>query len=105
MIILEFLKAHMNRGLRPDFYFFRDAHGNEIDLLVRKGGRFTPSEIKSAATFTPDFLKGIERFRNLLGRRCTGGVVVYDGAEPFTIRGTQVLNPLVHAQAAGLFSR
>ncbi len=104
LVILEVFKAHLNRGLRPDLYFFRDTHGNEVDLLIRKGGRLTPIEIKSAATFTPDFLKGIERFRDLLGRRCTGGLVVYDGAEPFTIRGTQVLNPLVHPQAAGLFA-
>jgi len=32
-------------------------------------------DIKSAATFTPDFLKGIERFRRALGGRCSAGIV------------------------------
>jgi predicted AAA+ superfamily ATPase len=102
-VILEFLKARLNRGMRPELYFFRDTHGNEVDLVVREGRTLIPVEIKSAATFTRDFLKGIERFRNIVRQRSAEGFVLYDGPERFTVKGTNVLNPILH-QAVEKFS-
>jgi len=104
LVILEYLKARMNRGRRPGLYFYRDTHGNEVDLLLREGGRLIPVEIKSAATFTPDFVKGIERFRSVLGKRSAGGFVLYDGHERFTVKGTKVLNPIVHGPEEDIFN-
>jgi predicted AAA+ superfamily ATPase len=104
LVILEFLKARMNRGKRPEIYFHRDTHGNEVDLLLREGNRLIPIEIKSAATFTPDFVKGIERFRSVLGKRSTGGFVLYDGHERFTVKGTKVLNPISHGPDEDIFN-
>jgi len=88
----------VNRGKRAELYFYRDTHGNEVDQVLRRGGTLIPIEIKSAATFTPDFLKGIERFRNTLVRRSAGGFVLYDGRERLTVKGTKVLNPIAHGQ-------
>jgi predicted AAA+ superfamily ATPase len=54
LIILEILKSRYNRGIRPELYFFRDSHGNEVDLLIREERKLLPVEIKSSATFSPD---------------------------------------------------
>ena len=62
MIIANIVKGALNQGIRPEIYFFRDSHGNEVDLLIRENGALSPVEIKSAATFSPDLLKGLERF-------------------------------------------
>lgn len=104
LLILEFLKARLNRGRRPDLYFFRDTHGNEVDLVLRQGTRLVPVEIKSAATFTPDFLKGIERFRAVMGRRSEASWVLYDGDQRFTVRETRVINPVLHGTDENFFS-
>lgn len=64
-IISEILKGALNRGIRPEVYFFRDSHGNEVDLLVREKSELIPVEIKSAGTFSPDFLRGLDRFKAL----------------------------------------
>ena len=32
-------------------YFWRDKIGNEVDLLIERGGILTPVEFKSGATF------------------------------------------------------
>lgn len=104
LVILEFLKARMNRGQRPELYFYRDTHGNEVDLVLRRGGTLIPIEIKSAATFTPDFLKGIESFRSTLGRRSAGGFVLYDGSERLTVKGTELLNPITQGEDEDLFN-
>lgn len=94
LLILEILKFGFNRGTRPELYFFRDSHGNEVDLLIRKHGRFFPVEIKSSATFSSDFLKGIEYFRRLIGESCDSGAVLYNGDQRLQIREINVFNPL-----------
>ncbi len=99
LVITEIMKGALNRGIRPEVYFFRDLHGNEVDLLIREGGSLTPVEIKSAATFSVEFIKGIERFAGLGVERVNPGVVLY-GGEPqpgswseTVVRGIRVLNP------------
>ena len=94
LIIGDIIKGVLNRGLRPDVYFFRDSHGNEVDLVIRDRGRLIPVEIKSAATFSTDFLKGLERFRALGLKRVAKGIVLYDGEQDFQIKGIQIFNPL-----------
>jgi len=94
LVIADIMKSALNRGIRPEVYFFRDSHGNEIDLLVREKGKLTPVEIKSAATFSTDFVKRIEWFQSLGLNRVLPGVVLYNGERPFNVRGGRILNPL-----------
>ncbi len=94
LVILEILKARLNRGKRPELFFYRDTHGNEADLIIRQARVLIPIEIKSAATFTPDFLKGIDHFTAVAGDQCAKGFVLYNGNEHFTIKGTRVINPI-----------
>lgn len=94
LVIADIVKAALNKGIRPEIYFFRDSHGNEVDLLIREKGVLTPVEIESAATFSTDFVKGIERFKALGIKRVTAGAVLYNGEQPFDVRGVRVFNPL-----------
>ena len=96
LVILEFLKFRLNRGKRPGLYFYRDTHGNEVDLVIQEGRMLIPVEIKSSATFSLDFLKGIDRFRRTIGKRSGRGLVLYGGQERLTVKGTKVLNPVLH---------
>jgi len=102
LIILEALKYLHNRGERPDLYFYRDTHGNEVDLIIRRRRTLIPVEIKSAATFTEGFLKGIERFRELVRDRAQKGYVLYDGAERFQVKGVSVENVFAHGGVGGI---
>ena len=96
-VIIEFLKAHYNRGKRPALYFYRDSHGNEVDLLVKQGNIFVPVEIKSAQTFTESFLRGIERFTGTVGAgNCRNAMVCFNGDVRMSVRGVEVFNPLRH---------
>ena len=57
LIVLEALKARYNQGQIPNLYFYRDSHGNEIDLLYTGGRELIGIEIKSASTFASHFKK------------------------------------------------
>lgn len=94
LVIADIMKAALNKGIRPEMYFFRDSHGNEIDLLIREKGMLLPVEIKSAATFSTDFVKKIEWFQTLGVRRVLPGAVLYNGEQRFDVRGVRVFNPL-----------
>ncbi len=91
----ELVKGALNKGIRPEIYFFRDSHGNEVDLLIREKGELTLVEIKSAGTFSMDFVKGLERFQALGLKRVTAGTVLYGGEQRFIVRGVHILNPLL----------
>jgi predicted AAA+ superfamily ATPase len=93
LVIAEVAKGALNKGIRPELYFYRDTYGSEVDLLIREKGQLTPVEIKSAGTFAVDFVKGLERFRDLGLKHVNAGAVLYDGQEQFKVRGTLTFNP------------
>jgi predicted AAA+ superfamily ATPase len=94
LVVMDIVKNAHNKGIRPEIYFYRDSHGNEIDLLIREKGGLTPVEIKSAGTFSVDFLKGLEHFELLGINRLNPGVVLYNGEQQFNVRGIRIFNPL-----------
>ncbi len=100
LIIGEIRKAFFNRGRRPELYFYRDTHGNEVDLIIRHQRQLLPIEIKSAATFTQNFLKSLQRFRKLSPDRIQPGYVLYNGADHYQIQDITIQNILVHGLPA-----
>lgn len=53
--VSEFSKRAMHGGKTPDLYFWRDSAGNEVDLILDRGTRLIPVEIKSGRTVSWDF--------------------------------------------------
>jgi predicted AAA+ superfamily ATPase len=101
MVILEALKYRLNRGKEPGAYYFRDNHGNEIDLVLTYGRMLKAIEIKSAQTFSTHFLKGITYFNKLVGDRSLKGGIVYSGSEE---RSTEHYDLVNFLKSPNLFS-
>jgi len=80
LVVVEFLKYRWNRGLRNNLYFFRDAKGNEVDLLYGIGSHWAPVEIKAGATVAPDYFKGLRSFAGVAKGMNPAGAVVYGGS-------------------------
>lgn len=81
LVITECLKQRYNAGAEPEMYFFRDLHGNEVDLILRRGRELIPIEIKASQTPQKAMTAGLDRFRKLAGDRVQQQYVVYNGAE------------------------
>jgi predicted AAA+ superfamily ATPase len=96
-IILEVLKAINNRGIGARLFFYRDSNQNEVDLLIEKGARPIPVEIKSSSSFSRSFLKGLSHWRVLTGageaqgEREARGFLVYAG-KPAKANGVEILS-------------
>lgn len=100
MVIAEALKYRFNQGKRSNLYFYRDAKGNEVDLLMVNGSDIFPIEIKAGMTITRDYFKGLTHFAKAFPEYIPkGGGVVYGGNElqsrtDFTIVPFKHLNKL-----------
>ncbi|NLI37336.1 MAG: ATP-binding protein [Bacteroidales bacterium] len=89
LVINEFVKEAYNRGENPDITFWRDSTGNEVDVLRYANGKQNAYEIKSGATFSPDFFKGISKWAKLSGASSEQCFAVYNGdKEMKTSNGT-----------------
>lgn len=79
LVINEFIKKSYNQGEEPSLTFWRDSTGNEVDLLHTIEGKQYAYEIKSGATYSPDFFKGISKWAKLSGASPEQCFAVYNG--------------------------
>ncbi|MEN6309487.1 MAG: ATP-binding protein [Anaerohalosphaeraceae bacterium] len=97
LLILEAVKKILNQGHKPIVHFYRDAKSNEVDLLIFSGRHLAAIEIKSAKTFQPEFVKGIEHFKDAFPKHTTiQGFVWYNGDRKTEYQKTRIYNPLLH---------
>lgn len=89
-VVGELVKAQLNRGQRPSLYFWRDSNGNEVDVILDRGVRLQPIEIKSGQTLNRDFFSGLERWTALAGDRAAAPSLVYGGTETLDHKGVRV---------------
>lgn len=81
LVITEFVKSRLNEGKMPNFYFYRDSRGSEIDLVQTVANELYFYEIKSSQTFNAKFFDNIKSVSNIFGDRVTKSAVIYDGKE------------------------
>jgi len=92
LIVIDLLKQRYNKGYGPNLFFFRDSHGNEIDLVLTSGSFLKAVEIKSAETFHLDFLKTLKYLKKILPDQITNSYLVYSGSYEFPIDDHKLLN-------------
>ena len=78
-VILEIVKAFVNRGEEPQVHFWRTSAGVEVDLIVEAGGKLIPIEIKLSATPRPAMASGIRAFQEDLGEKAEPGFIIHPG--------------------------
>lgn len=79
LVINEFIKESYNQGNEPELYFWRDSTGNEVDLLQQVGNKQNAYEIKSGATYSQDYFKGIGKWAKLSGAEPQQCYAIYTG--------------------------
>ena len=90
-VIGELEKNFLNRGLEADLWFWRDARGHEVDVIVETAAGAVPVEIKSGQTIAADFLIGLHHWLALSGDESRASVLVYGGNEGRRQGGTLIL--------------
>ena len=97
LLTMEVVKRILNQGDRPNLHFYRDARGNEVDLIISGSRALSAVEIKSGQTFQPEFISGIACFKEAYqAQKTVNGIVWYDGKRQTGFQDTDVRNPLIH---------
>ena len=78
-VIVEILKAKGNRGKDERLAFWRDHVGREIDLLLDRGERVMPVEIKAGGTVASDWITQLDAWCSLAGPAAETPTIVYGG--------------------------
>jgi predicted AAA+ superfamily ATPase len=91
-IIIDFLKKRYNKAKENNLFFYRDSNRNEVDLVLRNGNHFDISEIKSSATYHPDFEKGLHYFSQIFNNRVINKHIIYCGELENHNRNIKLLN-------------
>ena len=79
IVINEFIKNSLNKGNEPQISFWQNKTGHEIDLLTIKENKPYAYEIKSGATYSQDYFKGISYWAKLSGADTGQCNAIYTG--------------------------
>ncbi len=93
LVVSDIVKEFLHRGRRAPVSFFRDAKGNEVDLIISRGDRQISVEIKSTTTYSSELCAGIHRFRSIAPGVAADdpAFLVFDGADSFLAKDVKVL--------------
>jgi predicted AAA+ superfamily ATPase len=78
MVIVDLIKHFQAKGLHNTLTFLRDSNKNEIDLIIERGGKTIPVEIKASETMDSGFFKTLTWFQEQTNND-QKSVVVYGG--------------------------
>jgi predicted AAA+ superfamily ATPase len=78
-VISELLKGLSNRGKQENLFFWRSHVGHEVDLLLDRGTRLWPIEIKAGSTIASDWFDGLRRWMALAREVGDSPALVYGG--------------------------
>lgn len=89
----ELIKDRHNKGKKNNLYFYRDGSQKEIDVIYSIGNHYLPIEIKSAETFTKDFLKNLDYFEKLFPDLNYGKLLICATTDEQKRQNTHITNP------------
>lgn len=82
MVVSEYYKQmYHNNITQTDMWFWRDTHGNEVDLFIQRPEYDEAIEIKATQTVMYDLFKGLNYYSNLVQDESLRKSLVYGGLE------------------------
>ena len=91
-VVTELLKARYNAGLKNNLFFWRNNTGLEFDIIIEKGNKLTPVEVKSGATIAQAWFDAIEKWIDLAGSDAARAYLVYGGTKSFSQKAVTILS-------------
>jgi hypothetical protein len=86
-VLMELRKQSAWSEALPDFFFWRTASGQEVDIVLEnKAGQLVGIEVKASATLSGNDVRGLQALASATAKKWIRGVVLYTGTEvvPFS---------------------
>ncbi len=91
LIISEMMKHYYNAGERTHLYFWRDNIGDEIDIIIEKGNKCIPVELKSGSTLHSDFFQGLNKWSTIT-KMNQSSFLIYGGNDTIKQKNITILS-------------
>lgn len=91
MVVSDLVKQNYHHNTFKEFYYWRDSHGHEIDLLSEENDQLKTYEIKASTTLRSNMFEGLEYFRKISGVQDLSQNLIYGGIESQTRNDSQVI--------------
>lgn len=91
MVVSDLVKQNYHHITLKEFYYWRDSHGHEIDLLSEENDQLKTYEIKPSTTLRSNMFEGLEYFRKISGVQDLSQNLIYGGIESQTRNDSQVI--------------
>lgn len=79
MMVSEVLKSRFNQGRTNNLNFYRDGHGNEIDIIYNLSQYHIAIELKSGETINSDSARVFSKLPPSLQERSLANIIAYAG--------------------------
>lgn len=89
-VVSEFIKNFYNHGERPSLTFINNKNIWEIDILVERGNKIIPVEIKLSATINEGHLKNFNLLRKALRWLDDSNYLITNRKEYMHMKGTHI---------------
>jgi hypothetical protein len=81
-VLMELRKQSTWTATQPEFFYWRTASGQEVDVVLEdRAGRVVGVEVKAAATLNGNDVRGLQAMSTAVGKQWVRGVVLYTGTE------------------------
>jgi uncharacterized protein len=81
-VLVELQKQSAWSDTQPQFYYWRTASGQEVDIVLEdSAGRLVGVEVKASATLHGGDLRGLQALADAARKRWIRGIVVYTGTD------------------------
>lgn len=94
LILNDLLAWRETEVVKPDVSFRRSVAGEEVDLIVERGRRLLPIEVKSARAVRVADARALDALCAEFGRRAPFGLLLYDGREALQLTRSTIAVPL-----------
>jgi predicted AAA+ superfamily ATPase len=91
MMIADALKSFHHMGATPRFYYYRDTHQQEVDLVYERGNFARLWEMKISWNYKPRMIKTMERVAEYWDRP-TETNLIYTGDEEHRVNKSTMIN-------------
>lgn len=81
MAVAELVNSRIDEDKVPNFFFYRERNGKEVDLLQVMADGIDAYEIKAAKFFNPEFLKNLTYLKKVFADKVRKTRVIYDGED------------------------
>ncbi|MFQ3619951.1 MAG: ATP-binding protein [Spirochaetales bacterium] len=89
-VVAEFLKNRFHRGLPDNLYYYRDQRGREVDIIAEEGPTTFLYEIKTSATFHPEYLSTLQTVASFFSTDTKKALILGSPDPPYQFKDVEV---------------